>query len=93
MSSIAIDYPDEVIHWFRDRLGQEHARRMTVGPCPHNCGHRSTTVVAWGPDERHYELVACDDDPGCAGNCQGWMPAEGAYRSEARHRIDWRLLS
>jgi hypothetical protein len=92
LSSIAIDYPDEVIHWFGDRLGREHARRRPVGPCPHDCGHRATTVVAWGPDEAHYELVACDDD-GCAGNCRGWMAAEGTFRSEERRRIDWRQLS
>jgi hypothetical protein len=34
------------------------------------------SVVAWGPDFDHYELVRCDDTDGCAGSCRGWQPTD-----------------
>lgn len=69
-----LDHPGEV-SWF---VG--HGPAPILGPCPHTeCGHRSTSVVAWGPDLERYELVVCDDSTGCDGACRGWLaqPHEG----------------
>ncbi len=66
------DMRGEVVRWYRSELGG-HALRTPVGPCPHAaCRHWGQSVVGWGGDLDHYELVVCDDDPGCAGNCRGW---------------------
>ena len=57
-----------------------------LGDCPHNaCGHYGQSVIAWGPDERRYVLVTCDDNDGCAGHCRGW--------ADTRQRVTvWRLV-
>jgi hypothetical protein len=60
------------IRWYRSEIAGEALRKPT-GPCPHtDRRHWGRTVVAWGGDLEHYELVVCDDNPGCAGNCRGW---------------------
>lgn len=43
------------------------------GPCRHRCAHRHTSVIAWGPSQRLYELVQCDDV--CGGECRAWQAA------------------
>jgi hypothetical protein len=91
VTSIAIDHPDEVIHWFADYPEAERARRP-VGDCPHDCEHWMTAVVGWGPDLKHYELVRCDVKDGCNKNCRGWMAAAGASSYELHRRIEWKLL-
>ncbi|HEY2090034.1 MAG TPA: hypothetical protein VGH54_28935 [Mycobacterium sp.] len=93
MSFIAVDVsPDQIIEWFACYPEAER-RRLTVGPCPHDCPHNMTATVAWGADLKHYELHTCDVKNGCAGNCRGWMAATGATSYELHRRIDWRLLS
>lgn len=99
MSSwVQIDHPDEPVHWFAGYPESER-RRVAVGPCPHDCEHRSTSVEAWGPDLDHYELVVCDDI--CAGNCRAWLPTDDnahggmhgpRYRRATAHP-DMRLLN
>lgn len=85
MSHAAISQPDEVIHWFASWPEAQRGRPV-LGDCPHaRCPHVATTVVGWGPDLAHYELVVCDSD-GCQGNCRGWAAA-GQYTG-----IDWKLL-
>lgn len=70
MSGAHLDHPGEV-HWFHG-----YGPLPVVGPCPHtNCPHNGTSVIAWGPDYEHYELVTCDvdaEDGGCAEQCRGW---------------------
>lgn len=57
-----------------------------IGPCPHTrCPHHAQTVVAWGPDYNHYELVTCDVGPvdgGCGGACRAWVAADRRTNSE-----------
>jgi hypothetical protein len=89
VSFVAVDYPDEVIHWFAVYPESERRRRIT-GPCLHDCKHLGTAVVGWGPDLQHYELVRCDDD-GCRGNCRGWCAAPAGYKQLTS--IDWRRLA
>jgi hypothetical protein len=90
VSHIAIDHPDEVIHWFACHPESERARPV-IGDCPHACDHLGTTVVGWGPDLAHYELVICDGfTSGCEGNCRGWCAAPAGYDQLAA--IDWKLL-
>ncbi len=92
MSSIAVDFPDEVIHWFASYPEHERARTV-IGRCPHDCPHNLTATVGWGPDLVHYELHRCDVPDGCNRNCRGWMAATGATSYELHRRIGWRLLS
>ena len=75
MREIAIDYPDEVIHWMSDYPEVERSRAI-LGPCPHECRHRSFRLAGWGPDWDHYVLWICADD-GCQRNCRGWVPLTG----------------
>jgi len=72
-SHVSIDHPDTVIHWFAG-YPQEQRRLIAAGPCPHICEHRGTSVVAWGSDLEHYELIVCDD--ACAGRCRAWVPVD-----------------
>ena len=88
MREIAIDYPDEVIHWMPAYPETERARPV-VGPCPHECRDRIFKLAEWGPDYEHYVLYYCDDD-GCQGNCRGWAPLVGD-RAETK-RMPLRLL-
>lgn len=47
-----------------------------VGPCLHaDCPHNATSVIAWGPSLKHYELVTCDVPEGCNGRCRVWESA------------------
>jgi hypothetical protein len=76
-SYVAIENPDAVVHWFKSDPWEKG--RRPVGPCPHSgCPHNAQSVVAWGPDFEHYELVVCDtDDPGgCDGMCRGWLATD-----------------
>ena len=75
-SEVALDHPGE-ISWFKS--DPEEQDRHAVGPCPHaECEHHGQSVVAWGPDFDHYELVVCDDSGpgGCAGWCRGWRATD-----------------
>jgi hypothetical protein len=57
---VAVDLPGEV-WWFKS--DPEEGDRRPVGSCPHTgCRHTGQSVVAWGPDLDHYELIVCDDD-------------------------------
>ena len=85
---IAIDYPDEVVHWMPDYPEAERKRPVT-GACPHECRHRIFKLAGWGPDYDHYVLYYCDDD-GCQGNCRGWAPLTGD-RADTR-RMTLKLL-
>ena len=38
-----------------------------VGKCQHSCDHRTTDVIAWGPDYDHYCLIECSQ---C--HCRSW---------------------
>jgi hypothetical protein len=89
VSHVAIDHPDEVIHWFACYPEAERARRI-AGDCPHDCRHMGTAVVGWGPDREHHELLTCTDS-GCQGNCRGWLPAPGTYQQIVS--IDWKALA
>jgi hypothetical protein len=86
MGFIAIDHPDEVIHWFAAYPESERARGV-AGECPHACQHRILKVVGWGPDLTRYELHVCDDV--CQGNCRGWS---GPATYDRLATIDWKLL-
>ena len=85
---IAIDYPDEVIHWTPAYPEAERARPVT-GPCPHECRHRIFKLAGWGPDWAHYVLYYCSDD-GCQDNCRGWAPLVGDLADA--NNTDWKLL-
>lgn len=75
---VHISFPDEPIHWFAGELAAGREKdRHPAGPCPHTCTHQMQSVVAWGPNFEHYELVRCDDAEGCAGMCRGWQPTDG----------------
>ena len=75
MREVAIDYPDEVVHWMPSYSEAERARPI-AGECPHECRHRIFNLAGWGPDYAHYVLYYCGDD-GCKGNCRGWAPLVG----------------
>ncbi|MGD9989057.1 hypothetical protein [Pseudonocardia sp.] len=69
-----LDHPDD-FHWFKGE-----GPRTVMGPCPHTtCRHHAQSVIAWGPDLTRYELVTCDVDEHCAGNCRAWT--DGSARS------------
>ena len=87
MREIAIDYPDEPVHWM-DGYPEAERARTVIGYCPHGCRHRICKLAGWGCDYKHYVLYYCDD--GCAGNCRGWAPLVGD-RAETRG-IAWKLL-
>lgn len=92
MAHISIDYPDEVVHWFKS-YPEDQRNRQVTGLCPHDCPHNAASTVAWGPDYRFYELLTCDVDDGCAGNCRGWMAATGASSWELHKQIEWKELA
>jgi hypothetical protein len=58
-----LDNPGEV-SWFHG-----HGPKKPIGDCDHVCRHLSTSVIAYGPDFDHYELVECYD---C--KCRSWIP-------------------
>lgn len=59
----------EGIHWFSG-----YGPVPIVGPCPHDCDHKwGCSVIAWGYDRQHYELITCDRPDTCAGRCRGWQ--------------------
>lgn len=60
----------EHVHWFKG-----HGPKDPIRPCRHVCPHNATSVIAWGPSLRHYELVQCDVKEGCAGRCRAWEAA------------------
>jgi hypothetical protein len=73
------DMIGEPIRWYRSELDGE-ALRKPVGPCPHtDCRHWGQSVVAWGGDFEHYELVVCDDAPGCAGGWSSEIEPRGVH--------------
>lgn len=52
-----------------------------IGPCPHDCAHRHTAPVAWGPDEIRWELHECRDH--CASSCRSWLsPAKSGIPND-----------
>lgn len=91
MSSVSVDYPDKVIHWFAGYPEPERTRTVQ-GDCPHECPHNMTATVGWGPDLAHYELHTCDVKDGCAGNCRAWLSVAADGR-ELWGCIEWGLLS
>ncbi len=56
------------VRWFSG----EGPRQPQV-PYVGDCKHMGQRVVAWGPDEKHYELVECSD-------CLGRAWSDGRYR-------------
>lgn len=65
----SVDVDD--VHWFHGWGPAE-----PDGPCPHSkCRHWGQSTIAHGPSLRHYELVRCDDDDGCNGECRAWQAA------------------
>lgn len=50
-----------------------HYPAKVRGDCPHDCRHETQTVVASGPDLKHYQLVECVVPGGCHGQCRGWL--------------------
>lgn len=80
MAGTMVDIPGRI------RFFSGHGPAPVLGICPHRlCAHRSLTVIAWGPDRAHYELVRCDDRDGCAGRCRGWHDVpEGARHGRFR---------
>lgn len=73
MAEAHLDHPGD-FHFFS---GYGPAR--VKGPCPHTgCPHHGVSVIAWGPDYEHYELLVCEVNEGCAGRCRGWK-AEFPY--------------
>lgn len=73
-SFVHVDNPDTVINWFASYPEPQRARKPT-GPCPHDCEHRQTAVVGYGPDLKHYELIVCEDT-GCSGDCRAWLATD-----------------
>lgn len=72
MAQVYLDHPGD-LHWFSG-----YGPREVLGPCPHAaCPHNAQSVVAWGPDATRYELMDCDVDDGCAGNCRAWVNGRG----------------
>ena len=72
MAEPHLDHPGDY-HWFHG-----YGPREVIGPCPHlACPHNAQSVVAWGPDMTRYELMDCDVDDGCAGNCRAWVNGRG----------------
>lgn len=79
MAEAHVDHPGEM-RWF-------HGQRAypVVGPCPHDCKHLGTGVIAWGPSEERYELIECGikpgdpghDDSDCQGRCRAWTNGRG----------------
>ena len=66
MAEPHLDHPDDV-HWFSG-----YGPATVLGDCPHTaCEHRGQSVIAWGPDLDHYELVECDMD--CDSTCRAWI--------------------
>jgi hypothetical protein len=84
MAEAHVDHPGEM-SWF---VG--HGPAPVIGPCPHtDCQHYGQTVIAWGPDAEHYELVQCDGRNGfdqCDGACRGWTRV---VRGQARGGQSW----
>lgn len=76
MAEPHLDHPGEM-SWF---VG--HGPAPVLGQCPHpTCEHLGHSVIAWGPDAEHYELVQCDTDAECAGACRGWTRIVGHHES------------
>jgi len=74
MAEVHVDHPGEVT-WFKS-----YGPLPVLGPCPHtDCRHLGTGVIAHGPSEERYTLVACggvdpsDESPtDCAMTCRAW---------------------
>ena len=67
MAEPHLDHPGE-FHWFSG-----YRPLPVLGPCPHTeCTHHAQSVIAWGPDHVRYELVECEVDDHCAGQCRAW---------------------
>lgn len=60
---------DGGVRWFKG-----HGPAPVVGPCPHDdCDHKWTSsVIAYGPDFAHYELLECRTTKGEGCGCRGW---------------------
>ena len=79
MSEVHVDHPGEV-EWFKS-----YGPLPVLGPCPHTeCKHLDHAVVAWGPSEDRYELVACaganpmeEGSSSCATHCRAWVDGKG----------------
>lgn len=57
-----------------------------LGKCPHECKHNMLSVIAYGPDWEHYELLTCDAPEGCNGECRGWRVVTSMDDSSNRIR-------
>lgn len=68
MAEIHLDHPGEIT-WFKG-----YGPAAVIGPCPHSqCRHLDQSVIAWGPDLNHYELVTCDVGEECNRFCRAWV--------------------
>lgn len=87
MAETFVETPGQV------RFFAGHGPAPVLGPCPHDCRHNAQSVIAWGPDERRYELMTCDVDDGCAGRCRGWhdVSQDPTRRQRGIVRTWWRM--
>lgn len=68
------------VHWFA-HYGPVEMR----GECPHECEHRTTRVIAWGPSLTVYEYIECGD---CG--CRAWEAALPTSRGGIEESHPWR---
>ncbi len=79
-----IDVDD--VHYFHSYDGM----MSTDEPCTHSCEHWGQSVIAWGPDVAHYELVACDGGGDDACGCVTWVDGrEQQYRDRGESAAFW----
>lgn len=79
-----LDHPGEW-HWFSG-----YGPAEVIGPCPHTtCKHWGQSVIAYGPDLDHYELVTCDDSDGCRGYCRAWVDGQGRVDDRDQVSTPW----
>lgn len=80
MAEPHLDHPGE-FNWLKG-----HGPLPVLGPCPHTeCCHDEQSVIAWGPDYVHYELVTCDVDDQCDGGCRAWSDGSAQTTSPWLH--------
>jgi hypothetical protein len=67
MAVAHLDHPGYT-RWFHG-----YGPAKVSGPCPHTtCPHHARSIIAHGPDLRHYTLEQCEVDEGCNGRCRAW---------------------
>lgn len=62
---VDISVPPGQVWWFADWRPKDF-----LGPCSHSCQGAGVSIVAWGSDLFHYELVECNE---CG--CRAWKSA------------------